>query len=146
MTIRTRRTLLISAACAVAGAARAQTQPARLALRGYDPVAYFEIGKPAVGRAEFEYLFDDVRYRFASAEHLTLFRADPERYAPRFGGYCAMGISQGRKFEPDPNAWVISDGRLFVFGNLGARDDFRADFVERARKARENWPATSAKP
>ena len=60
-----------------------QANVARLALKGYDPVAYFTDGRPTLGKAEFEYAWDEVRYRFASDEHMKMFRADPDRYAPQ---------------------------------------------------------------
>jgi hypothetical protein len=87
----------------------------RLALKGYDPVAYFTDGRPTLGKAEFEYVWDEVRYRFASDEHMEMFRADPDRYAPQYEGACAQAIALGVKIEANPENWLISDGRLFVF-------------------------------
>src|SRR5271169_2615265 len=67
-----------------------------LAIKGYDPVAYFIDQKPVMGSAGFEYLWNNAKWRFASAEHRDLFRADPEKYAPKYGGYCAYAISLGK--------------------------------------------------
>src|SRR3954452_16913855 len=64
-----------------------------LAIQGYDPVAYFTDGKPTKGLPEFEYQWDEHRYRFASAEHRDMFKADPVRYAPQFGNFCAMALA-----------------------------------------------------
>ena len=58
-----------------------------LALKGYDPVAYFTLGKPVAGKKEFEYKWNDARWRFANQAHLNLFKSDPEKYAPQYGGY-----------------------------------------------------------
>ena len=74
----------------------ALAQDVPLAIKGYDPVAYFTDGKPVRGLPEFEYEWDEHRYRFATADHRDLFNADPVRFAPQFGNFCAMALSQGR--------------------------------------------------
>ena len=109
-------------------------------MSGYDPVAYFEDGKPAKGSREFWYSFDDVVYLFRSAEHRAKFAADPERYAPQYDGYCAGGVSKGYKAEPDPEAWIIANGKLFVFEFKDRVPMFRKTIEEVAAKANENWP------
>ncbi|RUV72982.1 MAG: hypothetical protein EOR30_18030 [Mesorhizobium sp.] len=111
----------------------------RLAIKGYDPVAYFSERRPVVGKEEFEYPWDEVRYRFASDRHMSTFRGDPDRYTPQFAGSCAMGISKGVKVEADPANWLISDGRLFVFASPKARERFRADARGEAAAADSNW-------
>ena len=58
-----------------------------VAIKGYDPVAYFTLGRPAKGKKELEHQWQGARWRFAEPEHLDLFKADPEKYAPRYGGY-----------------------------------------------------------
>lgn len=108
----------------------------RLALKGYDPVAYFTEGRPTPGKAAFEYTWDEVRYRFASAQHMAMFRADPDRYAPQYEGSCAGAISLGLKIEANPENWLISDGRLFVFAGDQKRTSFSADKVAAADR---NW-------
>src|SRR5215216_5981434 len=80
----------------------AQAAEPRLALKGYDPVAYFTQGRPMLGKKEFEYTWDEARYRFASDQHLSMFRSDPDRYAPQFAGSCTMGMSKGVKVEANP--------------------------------------------
>lgn len=120
----------------------AQTSPVaelpRLGLKGYDPVAYFTDGRPTQGKPEFEQVFDEARYRFASERHLALFRANPDKYVPQFGGSCAMGMSLGRHLEADPNNWLIADGHLYVFASPNLPDRFRADAAARQR-AEETW-------
>ena len=87
----------------------------RLALDGFDPVAYFTEGRPVPGKPDIEVAFDEVRYRFASPENLAQFRLDPDRYLPRFNGICAMGLgAKGYKVVANPNNWTIHEGRLFV--------------------------------
>jgi YHS domain-containing protein len=111
----------------------------RLAIKGYDPVAYFSERRPVVGKEEFEYPWDEVRYRFASDRHMSTFRGDPDRYTPQFAGSCAMGMSKGVKVEADPANWLISDGRLFVFASPKARERFQADARGSAAAADSNW-------
>src|SRR5262245_64218703 len=122
--------------------AAADAPPAgrRIALRGYDPVAYFADGKPAKGTSEFWYAFDDVVYLFRSAGHREKFAADPERFAPQYNGYCAGGVSKGYKVEPDPEAWIIANGRMFVFELQDRVPMFRKIIDEVAAKDNENWP------
>jgi YHS domain-containing protein len=88
-----------------------------LAIKGYDPVAFFAVGRPTAGLAEFEYEHDGLRYRFSRAEHRTLFEADPAHYAPQFGNFCAMALAKGLLVTADPENWLISDGKLYVFGS-----------------------------
>ena len=126
----------------IAASVRAQTRPAaespRLGLKGYDPVAYFTDGRPMQGKPEFEQVFDETRYRFASERHLALFKADPDKYVPQFGGSCAMGMALGRHLEADPNNWLIADGRLYVFAAPSLPDRFRTDAGAKQR-AEETW-------
>lgn len=104
--------LLASGILAV-GPSGAETE--RLAIRGFDPVAYFTMGRPVQGRPEFEYTLDKVHYHFATTEHLEMFRQDPDRYAPQYRGLCAMGLgAKGYKVEANPENWVIHEGRLYV--------------------------------
>lgn len=127
--------------------ARAEGLPEgrRVALRGYDPVAYFDDGQPAQGSREFWSVFDDVVYLFRSAQHRDKFAADPERFAPQYEGYCAGGVSKGYKTEPDPEAWIIANGKLFVFEFKERIPMFRAIIEEVAAKANENWRSLRAK-
>src|SRR5262245_45112217 len=84
-----------------------ETGAPRLAIEGYDAVAYFAEGRPMLGKEEFEYAWDEVRHRFASDQHMSMFRGDPDRYLPQFAGSCAMGMSKGMKVEADPTNWLI---------------------------------------
>ena len=87
-----------------------------IAIKGYDPVAYHQDGKPVKGSDEYEYTWKGAKWRFASAEHRDLFEADPDRYAPRYGGYCAWAVSQGYTASVNPqNAWSIVEGKLYNF-------------------------------
>jgi YHS domain-containing protein len=109
-----------------------------LAIKGYDPVAYFADGKPTRGVPEFEYEWDGLRYRFSRAEHRKLFKADPVRYAPQFGNFCAMALSKGELVEADPENWLINDGKLYVFGKPVGPELFRKHLAGNVTKANQN--------
>jgi len=113
-----------------------------LAIKGYDPVAYFTVGKPTAGLAEFEYAWDERRYRFANAENRELFKAEPVRYAPQFGNFCAMALSLGQLVEADPENWLVSDGKLYVFGKPAPAGPalFQKDLAHNVAKANQNRP------
>jgi len=149
----TRRAMIVGLgylglACFGGAHALADGPPAgrRIALRGYDPVTYFTDGKPAKGSIEFWYAFDDAVYLFRSAQHREQFARDPERFAPQYDGYCAGGISKNYKVEPDPEAWLIANGRLFVFQFQDRVPMFRKIIDEVATTANENWPRLRKQP
>jgi len=146
-----RRTFLSSTATAIvigSFAARADAPPPgrRIALGGYDPVAYFTDGHPDKGSSEFWFAFDDAVYLFRSAEHRSMFAADPERYAPQYSGFCAAGVSKGYKVEPDPEAWVIANGKLYVLMLKERVPDFKSDPAAFINKADANWPGLRDAP
>lgn len=111
-----------------------------LALQGYDPVAYFTDAKPVMGKPEFQSTVEGAVYRFASAEHKATFDADPARYAPQFGGWCAYAASIDRLSPIDPAYWEIVDGRLILQHNQRASDLWHKDPANNLRKADANWP------
>jgi len=111
----------------------------RVALSGHDPVSYFTPGRPEKGSAEFSAAYDDITYWFKNAEHRATFVADPDHYAPQFRGYCAITLSHGEKYEADPEAWVIADGKLYVFGSKAGVPVFRQQTASTIEKATENW-------
>jgi YHS domain-containing protein len=84
------------------------------AIEGYDPVAYFNEGRPVEGKSEFSQEWMDATWYFASAENRDLFAADPEKYAPQYGGYCAWAVSQGYTANIDPQAWKVVDDKLYL--------------------------------
>ena len=113
---------------------------APLAIQGYDPVAYFTLGKPTHGLPEFEYEWDEHRYRFARAEHLELFKADPVRYAPQFAGFCAVALARGDVDEGNPEYWLLSEGKLYLFGKPIGPALFQQDIAGNLVKAEQNRP------
>ena len=115
-------------------------EKAPLAIKGYDPVAYFTIGSPARGLPELEYEWDEQRYRFSRAEHRDLFMADPARYAPQFANVCAMALTRGAVEEANPEYWLVSDGKLYLFGKPIGPELFQRDLAENIAKANRNRP------
>ena len=145
----TRRTTFRLAAAATLAAplhafAQAKTSAPRFALKGYDPVAYFTAAAPTQGRPEFELLHDGVLYRFASAQNRDLFKADPDKYAPQFGGSCANNMANGQRRESDPKVWLIANGKLYVFAAPAGAENFRKDTQTASLRAAENWKTLKA--
>jgi hypothetical protein len=136
-------TAMMSAVALVGGGAvfPLQTQAAekRVALHGYDPVAYFTDARPEKGSPRFTFAFDDSVYWFRDDQHRAMFAADPERYAPQYDGYCAVSMSAGMKAEPDPEAWAIAEGKLYVFGVKQAVAKFAQNRTGLVSQANANW-------
>ena len=147
--IKTLRNAVLSAGLAfavvpaTAGLATAETEVNIVegyAVHGYDVVAYFTQGKPVVGSDQFTADYEGATYRFASAEHRDTFTADPAQYAPQYGGYCAFGTAMGRKFDGDPNAWAVVDGKLYLNLNKDIQARWKKDVPGFIRGAENNWP------
>lgn len=111
-----------------------------LALRGYDPVAYFTSGMPTKGSADYQLEWNGAKWRFASAASRDAFRAAPERYAPQFGGYCAWAVSQGYIAPGDPLQWKIVGDRLYLNFNARAKALWEADQAAAIARGQANWP------
>jgi YHS domain-containing protein len=111
-----------------------------VAIKGYDPVAYFTEGRPVKGKTEFQFEWQGAKWRFASAEHRDLFKADPGKYAPQYGGYCAYAVSQGKTADIDPGAWNIVDGKLYLNLSTDVQKIWSSDIPGYINKADRNWP------
>lgn len=110
------------------------------AIKGYDPVAYFKDGKPVRGSREFEHVWMGAKWYFSNAEHKDLFIKYPEKYAPKYGGYCAYAVSLGTTADIDPEAWNIVAGKLYLNLSEKIRDRWNKDITGNIKKADENWP------
>jgi hypothetical protein len=110
------------------------------AIRGYDPVAYFTDGHPVEGSSDFTFDWHGATWRFASAEHRDLFAADPQKYAPAYGGYCAYAVAKGDLVKTDPDAWKIVDGRLYLNYSPKIQQEWERDIPGYIEKADANWP------
>lgn len=132
--------LLVGASAGAVRADEIYTNWRGLAIKGYDPVAYFTDGRPVEGDSDFEFEWRDATWRFASAAHRDLFAADPEKYAPQYGGYCAWAVSQNKKASIDPDAWRIVDGKLYLNYSLKVQRTWETDIPGFIQKADANWP------
>jgi enamine deaminase RidA (YjgF/YER057c/UK114 family) len=126
----------------------ARSDETRLAISGYDPVAYFTDGKPVPGLTEFEHVWHDARWRFASASHRDLFVGDPNHYAPQYDGYCAGGMSADapHKDTVDPEAWAIVDGKLYLTHTTRSLGRWSQNQAEKIITADGNWPTVKTLP
>ena len=134
-------TLLAFALLGAGAPASAQSEskkPASIALKGNDPVSYFNPGTPAKGTSKLNFDFDDSRYYFSTPKNRELFAANPDRYAPQFTGLCATGLSMGMKAEADPGMFLVKDGKLYVFSSVEAREMAQKDSALLGR-AHEAW-------
>lgn len=116
-----------------------------VALDGYDVVAYFTEGRPVQGTPAFTHTWEQTTWRFASAARRDAFAAAPGKYAPRFGGFCAYGVSRGYAVDIDPNAWTVVDGRLYLNYSKSVQRTWDTDRATFIRRAEANWPAIAAK-
>lgn len=116
-----------------------------VAVKGYDPVAYFTDNKPVKGDAQYQSTLDGAIYYFASPEHKALFDANPAKYAPQFGGFCAYAVSKGKTAKIEPDAFQIVDGRLLLQYDKDIRATFSQDTAGNLKKADANWPGIVSK-
>jgi hypothetical protein len=112
-----------------------------LAIHGFDPIAYFTDGVPAVGKGQFEHRYGGAVWRFRNSGNLAAFVEDPEVYMPRFGGYDPVGVGRGVPAAGDPRIWMIVDDRLYLFQSPESRALFAVDNVRMRAVADEAWPA-----
>ena len=110
------------------------------AVGGYDPVAYFTAGKAVQGRPDITLEHDGATWRFASEANRDAFRAEPARYAPQYGGYCAWAVASGYTAKGDPNAWTIANGKLYLNYNKAVQKNWEQDIPTNVRKGDANWP------
>ena len=109
------------------------------AISGYDPVAYFTEDMPVKGKPEFSTDWNNATWYFSSAENKSMFDADPEKYAPQYGGFCAFGMSRGYAVSTEPDAWYIEDGKLYLNHNLAVRKTWLKDIPGYIEKANPVW-------
>ena len=117
-----------------------------LALRGYDAVAYIADGRATRGNAEHSTLHDGAVYRFANAKNQATFEADPDRYLPAYGGFCAFGVSVGAKFDGDPEVFSVVNGRLYLNLNTGIQQKWEEDVQGNIARGDSNWTSIHDTP
>lgn len=118
-----------------------ETDENGIILAGHDAVAYFTEGKPVLGDARYTAVHNNAIYRFSNAANRDAFAESPDRYAPMYGGYCAYGMTFGKKFEIDGQAFEIVGGRLFVNKNLEVYEAWKEDVPKHIVEANNEWPA-----
>lgn len=116
------------------------------AIQGYDPVAYHSENKPVKGAPEITYAWHSATWHFASVENRATFVADPERYAPAFGGYCAFGTARGYKVSTEPDAFAIVGGKLYLNYNSDVQEMWDEDRAGYISKAESNWLSIQDEP
>lgn len=117
-----------------------------IAINGYDPVAYQTVGKPTKGTAEYKSEYDGVVWKFSSAENKAAFEANPAKFAPAYGGWCATGASKGKKIPTQPEFFKVVDGQLYLNSSEGAHNLFLKNENGTIDTADTNWVDIKSKP
>ena len=128
---------------ALASAAGEFNESNGVAIKGYDPVAFFKESKPVRGKDDLRSEYKGSTFVFANADNRAAFAADPEKYAPQYGGYCAFGTARGYKADIDPATFTVIDGRLYLNYNTQVQREWTADRTRFIRQADERWPTVS---
>jgi YHS domain-containing protein len=116
-----------------------------VAILGYDPVAYFTVGKPVKGLDELTWEWMGAKWKFSSRAHLEAFRAEPAKYAPQYGGYCAYGVSRGYLVKIEPEQFSIIDGKLYLNYDASVQAEWRKDPAGYIRSADGKFAGLLAK-
>jgi len=116
-----------------------------LVIRGYDPVAYFTEGRAIAGNADLSVEYEGGKYLFTTVNNRDIFRAEPKKYIPQYGGYCAYGVAVEKKFDIDPSSWRIVNGKIYFNLNPMILEKWGADTEGYIRKSEKNWPLIRAK-
>ena len=130
-------TLLLTGACASIETPVFSTDEG--AIRGYDPVAYHLESQPRKGRPELSTSYNDTLWYFSNKDNLELFKTNPEKYAPQYGGYCAYAMSKNLVVSTDPYAWHMENDKLYLNYSLSVRNTWLKDIPGYVNKADRNW-------
>lgn len=114
--------------------------PSGIAINGYDPVAFFNEGKPLKGLSQFSCHWKNVKWNFVSQSNLDSFKVAPEKFAPEFGGYCAYGTSQGHKAPSQVDTWVIVNKKLYFNYNMKVKGLWDKNRIALIDSANVKWP------
>lgn len=114
------------------------------AIRGYDPVAYFTQHKAVKGEKNLSFTWQGAQWHFSNQANLEAFKADPEKFAPQYGGYCAYGVAQGYTPEIDPQAYKVVGGKLYLNLSKGVLKKWQKDIPGYVKDANQNWPQLKA--
>lgn len=137
---------LVAAGCSLLGTSAIDKSTAtvnknseKLALKGYDPTAYFIESAPAPGKPEFTTEWNGAKWQFTSAENRAAFVKEPEKYAPQYGGYCAWAVGHGYTADTDPEAWKVVDGKLYLNYNKDVAKKWNEDIPKYVAAGDQNW-------
>ena len=111
-----------------------------LAAGGYDVVAYFKVGRPVAGNAQFSTEFKGATWRFSTKENLDSFKGNPVSFAPQYGGYCSWAVAQGYTASGDPEVWKIVGGKLYLNYDRSVQAKWEKDIPGFIAKGDHNWP------
>lgn len=128
---------------AVAGSVNTQGN-GNTAIQGYDPVAYFTDSKPIRGSNQFSYSWQGSSWHFSSAANRDSFIANPDAYAPQYGGYCAYAVASGYTAPIDPNAWRVVDAKLYLNYSKSVQKRWVKDIPGYIERGDKNWPEIKA--
>ena len=117
----------------------ADADDARVMLKGADVVSYFTAGKDTAGSAQIKSVYQDVTFRFSTLANKALFDANPAKYLPQYGGYCANGLVYGIPWGGDADTWLMQDGKLYIFGGAGSMAAFKLDVPGNIKLADKYW-------
>lgn len=137
--------LLVLFACVANAQAPAYCNQDGVAIKGYDVVAYFKDSAAVAGSSEFSYSWQGTEWHFKNQSNLDAFKAEPEKYAPQFGGYCAYGVSQDHKSPTDPSAFTIVNNKLYLNYSPRVKNIWVRDTKGNIEKAEANWPGLKDK-
>lgn len=110
-----------------------------VAINGYDPVAYFTQDSALKGGDNYTYQWNSAKWFFSSQSNLDLFKANPEKYAPQYGGWCAYGVSENHKSPTDPKAFTIVNNKLYLNYNVKVMQLWRQDTTKHIGLANKHW-------
>ncbi|HXO22576.1 MAG TPA: YHS domain-containing (seleno)protein [Thermoanaerobaculia bacterium] len=140
----TKKTLMVALALSILCASRGIAEPIQksrdgVALGGFDAVAYFTDGKAVAGKADLHHSWKGAEWHFASADDRDRFAADPGKYAPQYGGHCAWGMAQDHLQNGDPEVWKIVGGKLYLFINQDAREQWEKGLPATLSQGDQAW-------
>ena len=111
----------------------------KLAIKGYDAVAYRTIERATQGKSEYEFVWNGAKWLFLSEENRRRFAENPETFAPEYEGFCAFSVAQGAPVESDPQQWKIVDGKLYLIQSGAVKAVWEQSSAEFIKKSNENW-------
>jgi YHS domain-containing protein len=134
-------TAIFLAACAgsTESVKQVNTTVENVAIKGFDTVAFFTAEQAVEGNPQYSFIWNGAKWYFSSADNMEKFKANPEQYAPQFGGYCAWAVSKGYTADGDPNVWKVVDGKLYLNYNRQVKEKWEAEQQKLIEDGRKNW-------